>query len=304
MSKRTRRRQTRPRQEGFPGQQIAVTTPSALEHVNSLLIDGLLPTAAGYFPRAEGHYVRRKSPIHDAIFLLCLEGEGWIEVGNVCTMLKPGDIGYVPQSILHAYGANSNHPWSLVWFHITGDRVSEAASLLGLTLTKLVARVDGLGKDLPMIDELCHLLRPPHQLARFRMASTLVRDWFARASCRMYLSIHEASLIERIENSVNWMRSNLDRPIRLSELAGQAQLSVSRYSEIFRQLYDKPPIAFCTSCRISRAIELLTTTDHKISMIATQAGYTDPLHFSRVFRREMGLSPRQYRNDLRSRSDR
>lgn len=283
------------RQEGFPGQQITVASPRISLYKNEKLIDGFIPAAVGYFPRAKGHYVQRAAAISDAIFLLCIDGSGWFQTNGNRLCLQAGDVGYIPSRLPHAYGTDADKPWSLAWFHVKGDQVSGVAEVLGLNRNSLTRHVGALERDLPIVDELCRLLRPPNQLAQLRIASLLLREWFARAAERCANAAHEASLVERINVSVNWMRANLHRPIRLIDLAGQAQLSISRYSEVFRQLFGRPPIEYCTVCRIGAAAELLATTNDPIGMIAEKVGYSDPLHFSKVFRREMGTSPSQYR---------
>lgn len=283
------------RQEGFPGQQIAVANYSITCFLSESLIDGFIPTAAGYFPRAQGHEVQRESPISGAIFLLCVEGAGWLELDGRRLAMLPGDVGYIPTDTPHAYGAHPTSPWSLAWFHVYGPEVVKIAAVLGLTQSSSISHIGAIEKDLPLIDELCQNLRPPNQLAQMRIASSLLREWFSRAAERQNNSTHRASLVDRMQISVEWMRSNLHRPIRLVDLAGQAQLSVSRYSEVFRQLYGRPPIDFCTACRIGVACELLVTTHLKVGVIAEKVGYIDPLHFSRVFRKEMGRPPIQYR---------
>ncbi|MBF0244397.1 MAG: helix-turn-helix transcriptional regulator, partial [Planctomycetes bacterium] len=54
--------------------------------------------------------------------------------------------------------------------------------------------------------------------------------------------------------------------------------------------------------RIRRARSLLESGDDTIDSVAHQCGYSDPLYFSRVFRRSVGVSPRSYRKNLRQRS--
>ncbi|HEX7654848.1 MAG TPA: AraC family transcriptional regulator, partial [Verrucomicrobiae bacterium] len=64
--------------EGFPGQRIVVWPRSVIWQAQSRsLLRGLMPTDAGYFPRAKGHVRRRSEPINQAIFLYCLRGRGW-----------------------------------------------------------------------------------------------------------------------------------------------------------------------------------------------------------------------------------
>ena len=295
MHRRSPTRHSPTRQEGFPGQQISVLALYGIQDAESAVIDGLLPTACGYFPRAQGHFVQRETGIPDAVFLLCIEGAGWLSVDGKHSALQRGDVGYLPTGVPHSYGAEADTPWSLAWFHARGSRVHAAAEELGLGRQTHRVRIGDLDSDLPLIDEVCQLLRPPQQPGALRLASTLIRQWFARAAMRIPNVGHEPDLIERIEQSVRWMRANMDRPIRLAELAGRARLSKSRYTEVFGRLYGKPPIDYCTSCRIGLAAERLVTTRLRITEIAGQVGYADPLHFSRVFKREMGLSPRAYR---------
>ena len=58
-------------------------------------------------------------------------------------------------------------------------------------------------------------------------------------------------------------------------------------------------IEWVTSLRMRHARHLLETTNTRILAIADAAGYQDPLHFSRAFRRLVGVSPRQYRANVR-----
>lgn len=52
---------------------------------------------------------------------------------------------------------------------------------------------------------------------------------------------------------------------------------------------------YITSTRIARAQGLLESTDYNISEIASIVGYENPLYFSRIFKKLVGVSPRKYR---------
>jgi AraC-like DNA-binding protein len=55
------------------------------------------------------------------------------------------------------------------------------------------------------------------------------------------------------------------------------------------------PIAYLNRYRITQAKRLLKETDHTITQIAMDVGFSDSGYFSRVFRRETGMSPEAYR---------
>ncbi len=59
------------------------------------------------------------------------------------------------------------------------------------------------------------------------------------------------------------------------------------------------PKQYLTKLKIKKARELLLHTDHPIYIVANSVGFTDPLAFSKFFRREMGISPSDYRAQRR-----
>lgn len=83
---------------------------------------------------------------------------------------------------------------------------------------------------------------------------------------------------------------------------GLAKISASNKITLTRQ-FEKhlqcSPKKFLNKFRIDRAKTLLLQTDHKINEIALAVGFQDPLYFSTAFRTEIGISPREYRNQNR-----
>ena len=65
-------------------------------------------------------------------------------------------------------------------------------------------------------------------------------------------------------------------------------------------LVGEPPITFLTGWRLALAADLLTETDATLEQIARQVGYGDAFALSTAFRRERGMSPRQYRASPRA----
>ena len=55
-------------------------------------------------------------------------------------------------------------------------------------------------------------------------------------------------------------------------------------------------ISHLTAMRMEKAKELLTTTGMKLSDIALEIGYNEPNYFSHVFRKTVGMTPKEYRS--------
>ena len=79
---------------------------------------------------------------------------------------------------------------------------------------------------------------------------------------------------------------------------GTAAMDASYLSRSFSQKYGETIIAFLTRIRMEKAAELMKDPDKKLETISFLVGYDDYNYFSRVFRKKVGCSPRDYRNNL------
>ncbi len=91
------------------------------------------------------------------------------------------------------------------------------------------------------------------------------------------------------------VEANLDAPIRSSELAALTRLSPCHFSRVFRSSFGCSPLEYVTRRRVERAQGLMLSTDAPLSQIALDCGMSDQAHFSRLFRRFVGETPRSWR---------
>jgi transcriptional regulator GlxA family with amidase domain len=91
------------------------------------------------------------------------------------------------------------------------------------------------------------------------------------------------------------IEANLDMPIRSSELAAIARLSPCHFSRVFRDSFGCSPLEYVTRRRVEHAQGLMLSTDAPLCQIALDCGMADQAHFSRLFRRHVGETPRSWR---------
>ena len=91
------------------------------------------------------------------------------------------------------------------------------------------------------------------------------------------------------------IETNLDMPIRSSELAASVRLTPCHFSRAFRNSFGCSPLEYITRRRVKHAQGLMLATDAPLSQIALACGLADQAHFSRLFRRFVGESPRSWR---------
>jgi len=101
-----------------------------------------------------------------------------------------------------------------------------------------------------------------------------------------------AKTVRLIEKSFN------DENFKVSELATSLNMSASQFNRKLHGLAGQSPVQFIISVRLQRASKLLKISDKTISEIAYEVGYSDQAYFSRVFKKEFGISPSEYRSGL------
>ncbi len=86
-----------------------------------------------------------------------------------------------------------------------------------------------------------------------------------------------------------------DSNLMLGDVARAVGMSESRFSTVFAQESGKTFTEYLTWLRLNRAKELLAGTDKKSAQIALEAGYNDAHYFSYLFKKNLGLTPGEYR---------
>ena len=98
-----------------------------------------------------------------------------------------------------------------------------------------------------------------------------------------------------MEKAIHYFNENYYRDIKIEDYARQQHMSTCWFIRSFKQYTNVPPLQYLTSVRIRRARELLETTDYTVSEIGALVGYDNPLYFSRIFKKQTGVSPVSYR---------
>ena len=99
----------------------------------------------------------------------------------------------------------------------------------------------------------------------------------------------------KIKDIVKYVDSHYCKNISLKFLAGHFYLEQKYLSKLFKNYIGQGFIEYVTNKRIEKAKKLLANTNYTISEIAEQVAYEDANYFSVVFKRNVGITPREYR---------
>ena len=92
---------------------------------------------------------------------------------------------------------------------------------------------------------------------------------------------------------------NYNKPLCIEDYAAKHHMSVSWFIRNFKEYTESTPTQYILSLRISNAQTLLESTNYNITEIAEIVGYDNPFYFSRLFKKQSGVSPSEFRNQLK-----
>ena len=87
------------------------------------------------------------------------------------------------------------------------------------------------------------------------------------------------------------VEDNYTSPISLEELAYLSGRSLSSFKRDFQSIYGEPPAKWIRERRLSRAQQMLQSTQLSVADVAYSLGFENPTHFSRIFKQQFGYSP-------------
>lgn len=252
----------------------------------------------GYFPRAQHHYRERAGGSDAHIFILCADGEGWIELpdNRAKIPLSPRQLYVIPAGTPHRYGASPLDPWSIYWFHLKGSHVSEMIELYQLAGSPLPIPVSVYARFMETFSQSYdQLTDKTYSAAVHAHVSQTMRHLLSGIGIGAGKSAQDKKRESYLEHAVRYMAEHVADSVKLPDLARHTGLSRQHLIYLFNRETGQPPIEYFLRMKMQRAAQLLDLTDLTVKQVGHAVGLSDPYYFSRLFKRMMGHSPSQYR---------
>lgn len=96
--------------------------------------------------------------------------------------------------------------------------------------------------------------------------------------------------------ALKYIQSNFGRAVTVRQLAQACSLSPSYFMACFKRAVGLPAMQYLNLVRVENACSLLTNTKKSVAQIAFESGFENLSNFNRVFKKSVGLTPLQYRN--------
>ncbi len=132
------------------------------------------------------------------------------------------------------------------------------------------------------------------QISSTAAAQEIIYDMF-RSYCRLVRKHTMKHYSPPVQRAITTIDSDLTANLSLNSLATMQNLSPSYLSALFSQETGQTLTEYVNQKRVKLAMRLLATTKLQIQTIAQHCGILDVHYFSKVFKKEVGMTPKQYR---------
>lgn len=265
---------------------------------NAHLVAGLTPIFAG---EELDFTIDRPAGMKGYILNLTIKGAGTVLHGDDSFDVEEGDLVLFPSGVPHYYHRKEGcEEWHHRWIYFRpraywNNRLKWQECIHGVFYTKGIHIEDQAAIDtlFQQIEELSK----SDDMYTDELTLNLLEQILIR--CKMNQPFLIKKRVDpRVTEVLNYMSSHLNEEFSNEQLAELICLSPSRLGHLFRDEVGMTITQWRDDQRISRAKQLLVTSNYSINQISRLIGYSDPLYFSRVFKNKAGLSPKLYREKV------
>ena len=287
--------------KGFQGEKMNVVPREVLNmHTSHKFDRNLYLTDIGYFPKARNHYRKRPRGCSEFILIYCIEGYGTINIEGKDHRLSPHSFFIVNANTPHCYYADEKEPWSIYWVHFAGEFSVQFYN-------KFIELNDGAHINIPFernriaeFEYLIDLISIGISKDIFEYACMLL---YKTIGSFLYYSLKSTSIMDNnndkvIEEIKDYLKNNISEKITVSKIANEFHKSNSSIFSLFKKKTGYSIIHYFNLLKIQHACELINLTSMPIKEISYHLNFQDPLYFSRLFKKYMGVSPSEYRKNL------
>lgn len=185
------------------------------------------------------------------------------------------------------------------WVHFTGSDVKNILKHYGIPMDDPVFYSGNSSMYTYLFKEMIH------ELQTCRVGYQELLEMYLRQILLLIVRSREerkptvSSFIQdEMELARRYFTEHYNEEINIEEYAKSRGMSISWFLRNFKQLTAKSPMQYILAIRINNAVSLLEGTNYNVNEISSIVGYDNPLYFSRIFRKQKGISPSDYRKNL------
>lgn len=210
--------------------------------------------------------------------------------------LHAGDAFLIePNKIIH-YTADEAEPWTYMWIEFDGLKAKEYLTGAGLDYKQPIYLPKSPEEGAAAFNYLKYIVEHPEAPAPEIMGYAYLLFHSLIQSCAETVHCPVNHIRDYyIQSAVSFIEEHYMDNISIEHMAAALNLDRSYFSKLFKKMTQKNPQEFLIQYRINKSCEFLRATNMTIAQISSSVGYANPFHFTRAFKKVMGIPPEQWR---------
>lgn len=288
------------RRDGFEGQKLIVIPKKVINNTlkSDLLTKPVFITDVGYYPKAKHHFVERLNGISQHVIIYCTEGYGWLEINKKRSIVSPSQFIAIPANVPHKYGADSNKPWTIYWVHFKGEASSTIIDLLLKNADHYKPYLTYSDDRIKLFQDICINLEIGYHIDNLRFVNMIFSHFLTSLIYEDKFNHRENKDTDIVDKAIWYMQENVCGLIRLEDISTAVDRSPSHLSYVFKKKTGYSPVEYFNQLKIQKACQYISLSTSSIKYIALSLGFEDQYYFSRLFTKQMGISPSEYRKNV------
>ncbi len=128
-----------------------------------------------------------------------------------------------------------------------------------------------------------------------------IKTWFIskiQTACRNVAQNKEKQYISSVEKAKAYITESYNKDISLDDVSREVDISPYYFSKLFKEETGENFIEYLTGIRIEKAKQLLAGSGLSMKEICAEVGYSDPNYFSRIFKKNVGVTPTEFKEEM------
>lgn len=267
---------------------------------NTVDFANLFVTKIGYLVNQPKQYFTNWFVRHDYCIQYIISGKGEYFINNQLYNLKKNTLFLLPKDKYHYYKSDPDNPYEYYWIHFNGVGFENFLNTIGLSEDSPVIfdienpNIEKCFKDLMDISKS---KSPYSNLLLLSKSYSLLYEIASAIPVKKEEKEKEFNAI--VETSINYITENYQSQITLDELAAITFTNKCYLVTLFKKETGLSPIQFLIQHRVNQACALLQT-NMTVTEICYKVGFAELTNFLVRFKRITGVTPTEFRKNLRA----
>ena len=224
------------------------------------------------------------------------EGEGVLRIDDKELKVKSNSFFLLPPDVLVQYQADEKNPWQYAWIHFHGFKSTEIVKSIGMTRKEPV--YVPIEENSQLKDAVINF--PPNKENEYACIGYMyilfdkMNRWTRHVEKKAGTNLRTMNYMRE---AIQYINTKYCESIMVQQIADHCGVDRAYLSKIFKYATGNTLQEYLIQFRIKRAKQLLKDTDLSVKYVSYSVGYNDPFTFSKVFKKQEGVSPSVWRKN-------